>query len=180
MTDILERMLAADWPGKYVDETMKEAATEIRRLREEIENRPIGWGAFCDENEALRQQVRELKEAVAKPFLTVFLDGRNEYGSHALPMPPENLGATHAEVEKCLADQGDGLSEKIISDAEALGFEIGHSVTTSWRFVDSGEFTGGYMEYEGISPPLTELFCGTAKEQREALAKLGGEDAGGR
>jgi hypothetical protein len=57
-------MLAADWPGKYVDETMKEAATEIRRLREEIENRPIGWGAFCDENEALRQQVQELKEAL--------------------------------------------------------------------------------------------------------------------
>lgn len=130
--------------------------------------------------DARQQERAACAEAVRKPFLTVFLDGRNGYGSHVLPMPGDSIGNDRhlLDIQSFLENQDEGLAEKIISEAEALGFEVGQCVVTIWRHTDTHDMPGNdYFEYACISESLTALFCGTAAEQqREAIeARATGE-----
>lgn len=126
------------------------------------------YAQVCDENEKLKLTLGmwrdEMKEAVRKPFFSVFLDGRNEHGSHVLSMPGDNIPQPKycEEIVSYLEDQDDGLAERIIDLAENMGFEISHCVVTTWRF----DSVDDYLEWDSISWPLTALLFGTPDEQR--------------
>jgi hypothetical protein len=128
--------------------------------------------------EAERRGMMEAKEDARKPFLTVFLDGRNGHGSHVLPMPGDSIGNERhlRDIQAFLEDQDEGLAERVICEAESMGFEISHCVVTMWRHTDDSDFPGNdYFEYVCVSELLTELFCGSAVEQREAIERAAGE-----
>lgn len=108
-------------------------------------------------------------EKVRGPFLTLFLDGRNEYGSHVLDGGANTLGALYDDVMKDLERQADGFPERIISEAEAKGYEVSQCVVTRWT-VHGGYEHGPYAEYLDVDDDLTALFCGTADEQRAMIA----------
>lgn len=107
--------------------------------------------------------INELREAIRKPYLTVFLDGRNEHGSHVLTMPGDNIGHYVGQIVEDLEDQDFGLAEQILKDAEALGYGEGYCVVTSWRF-ETNQCSPGF-EYVGANRMLTEFLCGTPQEQ---------------
>jgi len=128
--------------------------------------------------EARQQGMLHVQEDARKPFLTVFLDGRNEHGSHVLPMPGDSIGSVQhcLDIQSLLEDQSEGLAEKIISEAKVLGFEIGHCVVTIWRHTNDSDWPGNdYFEYVCVSESLTVLFCGSATEQREMFERAAGE-----
>ena len=130
--------------------------------------------------EAEQRGMMRIKEDARLPFLTVFLDGRNEHGSHVLPMPGDSIGNERhlLDIQNDLEDQDEGMAERIISEAESLGFEIGHCVVTIWRHVDGADFPGNdYFEYVSISEALTVLFCGSPAEQREDFERAASPEA---
>ena len=132
--------------------------------------------------EAEQRGMMRIKEDARLPFLTVFLDGRNEHGSHVLPMPGDSIGNERhlLDIQNDLEDQDEGMAERIISEAESLGFEIGHCVVTIWRHVDGADFPGNdYFEYVSISEALTVLFCGSPAEQREDFERAAKSEAEG-
>ena len=106
--------------------------------------------------------INAIKESLRKPYLSVFLDGRNEHGSHVLTMPGDSV-SDHGEIISLLESQEDGIAEQIISEAEKAGFEINHCVVTIWRQQHDHIC---YWEYVGLDLLLTELMIGTADEQR--------------
>ena len=109
--------------------------------------------------------ISQIKESIRKPYLSVFLDGRNEHGSHVLTIPGASIDDTGDIIDQ-LADQDGGLAEEIISDAETLGHQVGHFIVTAWRYQHDEHV---YFEYEGVDPVLTELMHGTPTEQSAAL-----------
>lgn len=106
-----------------------------------------------------------LKQALRGSWMVVFLDGRNEHGSHVLPMP----GSTMADPpdENRLHED----AEQIISEAEAAGHAIGHCVVTTWRWVDFGDGAMDW-EYGSYHADLTAIFCGTPYEQRQEIERI--------
>ena len=112
------------------------------------------------------------KDAIRQPFLCVFLDGRNEHGSHVLPCGADNLGHFNDDCVSYLEDQSEGIAEQIITEAERLGHKISHGVVTVWRLNKGGSQLGdepAYMEYERVDPVLTELLIGTPDEQEKEM-----------
>lgn len=105
------------------------------------------------------------KRELRRPWMVVYLDGRNEHGSHVLPMPGSMM--FDGPDERALHED----AEQIISEAEAAGHTIGHCVVTMWRSV---EYEPGFRvwEYEGYHADLTAIFCGTPHEQRQELARI--------
>ena len=114
-------------------------------------------------------QIEDIRSHLQEPFLAVFLDGRNEHGSHVLPMPGDRIGDL-GEITGLLESQDDGVAEQIITDAEGLGFEICHCVVTVWRQDCVGDGASSYWEYVEIDPILTDLLYGTPESQRAAFA----------
>ena len=114
--------------------------------------------------------VEEIKAALRKPFMNVFLDGRNEHGSHVLYGGADNLAELTDMALELLEDQSVGYAENVISEAEALGYEVGHHVTTIWSQHGDWE-TGPYVELEGVCSVLSETFFGSPNEQREDIKK---------
>lgn len=100
------------------------------------------------------------KQELRRPWMVVFLDGRNEHGSHVLPMAGSTM--EDAPDEKRLHED----AEQIISEAEAAGHAIGDCVVTTWRWVDYGDGCMGW-EYGSYHADLTAIFCGTPYEQRQ-------------
>ena len=114
-------------------------------------------------------QIEDIRSHLQKPFLSVFLDGRNKHGSHVLPMPGDRIGDLD-EITSLLESQGDGVAEQIISDAEGLGFEINHCVVTVWGHERADNGAPTYWEYVEIDPILTDLLYGTPESQNGAFA----------
>lgn len=106
-----------------------------------------------------------MKQELRSPWMVVFLDGRNEHGSHVLPMP----GNTIADVEQVEALLPE-TAEQILSEAEAAGHAVGDCVVTSWRWVRGWDGEPGYWEYSSYHADLTAVMCGTPDEQRRASA----------
>lgn len=139
--------------------------------------------------------VASVRKLLGQSFQTVYLDGRNEHGSHVVLQRGDNIDDAEALATE-LNDQEDGPAERILTDAESLGFEIGHFVVTIWRWnapetdhdfpcgqgfdaasgIEYGartlEIAPGYWEYERIDPTLTMLFCGAAEDQAREIAPL--------
>ncbi len=104
-----------------------------------------------------------IREALRSAWFTVYLDGRNEHGSHVLPMPGNNI-ADVAQVELILAE----YAEQIISEAEAAGHVIHDCVVTTWRWNRGWGEEPGYWEYGSYHADLTIIMCGTPYEQRQS------------
>jgi hypothetical protein len=111
------------------------------------------------------RKYKDLRESLRLPFMSFFMDGRNEHGTHLLPLP-----GCRISDEETIADQLDprgDLAEAIFAEAEALGHEAGHVITTIWRWDRSDE----YYDFVRVDPILTEAFYGTPEEQRDYLAQ---------
>ena len=117
--------------------------------------------------------IKECQDALSQPFFSVFIDGRNEFGAHVLPIPPDSIGDERhiREIVSYLEDQQEGLAEKIIREAESFGFEINHCVATIWRHSGGGEM-GDYFEYLRVDSFLTELLHGSPDDQRKRFANF--------
>ena len=127
----------------------------------------------------LAEEVEALREALrAHDWFSVYLDGRNEHGSHVLPLAGGTIVETE-EIERELECQSTGTAERIIAEAEAAGFSIGMGLVTRWSWVRCGDEGGGCWEYARIDPVLTAVRYGTPEAQRaRALAAdLEGTDA---
>ena len=120
-----------------------------------------------------------LRDALRSQFLSVFIDGRNEHGSHVLQMPGDRIFDADAmrDLLALLEDQEEGYAEKIITEAEALGHGVGHVVCTMWSGYYDTEF-GFEWDYGGISSELTAAMYGSPDEQQAELSEF--VSAGGR
>ena len=99
-------------------------------------------------------------------FVSLFMDGRNEHGTHLLEMNTHSIPG-HALEALCSIDLdplGD-LAEHIFRSAERIGFSDGSTVVALFHF-EKGDFENdGYFEFVRISEPLTKLFWGDPSEQ---------------
>lgn len=109
-------------------------------------------------------------DARRQPFFSFWIDGRNEHGTHLLSLP----GSSIDDPEHCkdilsqVDEQEEGLAERIVCDAEAMGFEVNQAIVTIWKHEYDGGGPDGcdYFVYERVSWPLTVLLFGTPDEQR--------------
>jgi hypothetical protein len=110
---------------------------------------------------------REIEDACSRPGSMVFLDGRNEHGSHVLPSLPSNISR---EYENSL----DSYAEEIITAAEKLGFAIPGHVWTEWRwnkpdYGDAGRIeVPGYWEFVRVNADATRALSASHPEQPAA------------
>lgn len=101
------------------------------------------------------------KQQLRRPWLIVYLDGRNDHGSHVLPMPGCMM---HEPLDEAVLSEA---AEKIISEAEAAGHVIGDCVVTMWRWESFGDHHSQMgWEYGSYHADLTAIFCGTPYEQK--------------
>lgn len=144
------------------------------------ERRLLPWLQLTSLDKTMNEkaELKKLKDQARKPFLSLFMDGRNENGTHLLPVLPDSLG-DGGDIADALSEAGD-FSETIFSEAEKLGHSVGHNIVTIWDWnkpdYSPGGIGDGYFEYLYICPLLTELFHGTADEQRNILAGLETDD----
>jgi hypothetical protein len=113
----------------------------------------------------------EAKEDLRREFVSFFIDGRNEHGSHVLPMPGDRIGDPDDRKDLLAAvnDQDLGFAEEIIKQAEVLGHAVGHVVVTIWSITRDPEW-GPECEFVRVSPVLTDLMWGKPSEQASELA----------
>ena len=104
-----------------------------------------------------------IKLELRTPFIGLFMDGRNEHGTHLLVVPPDNLGLNDSATEHFCTSQ-DEEAEEIFSAAEALGHKEGHAIITVWRSENDGD-GHCWWEFVRISPALTKAFFGSPEEQ---------------
>ena len=106
----------------------------------------------------------DLYAALKMPFQAFHMDGRNDHGTHLIPLPASNL--CYDEIALAMDPMSD-VSEQIFSDAERGGYTEGQAIITIWSQQDGGnESPVYYWEYEGVSDLLTAAFYGTPDEQR--------------
>lgn len=140
--------------ASYVDAAANEASRADR-----IERNRDMWKGQCERQAA---DLTKMREALTKPFALVFLDGRNEHGSHVLPSLPTNLPD---EYEADLPE----FAEQILQEAEANGFAVGQHVWTEWRFNspqigDEGRVElPGYWEFARINSEMSRILSAEVK-----------------
>lgn len=141
-------------------------AAAIRQHSEALEARATQAEAALA---ASRERERVMREALSKPGVLLFLDGRNEHGSHVLPMPMQTADITSN------GDELDEDAEAIISAAEAAGYPIGSAVWCEFRAVKGQydgvgrcEFPPGW-EFVGINVMMTKLFGWHADDAEAAI-----------
>lgn len=107
-------------------------------------------------------------QALRQHWMVVFLDGRNEHGSHVLQMPGDNVPREfHEHVVAVLDDQAARVGERIIKQSEQMGHAVGHCVVTVWDIQnDEG---GVECRLRAIDPVLTCMLCGAPSEQHDNL-----------
>lgn len=116
--------------------------------------------------DAILAERRRCTDALRGNWHGVYLDGRNEHGSHVIRLP-------HRSIELDQDENGDFLkytAETILQDAERLGFAIGDAVIVAFESCRD-EGWPSYYEYAGISPELTALFYGMPEEQTAEKAE---------
>lgn len=116
-----------------------------------------------------RPAEQAVTEALRSHWHGVFLDGRNEHGSHVIRLPQRSIELEQDEAGNFLKE----LAETILSDAEALGFSVGDAVAITFDLcTDDGFFS--HYEYVGVSEALTSMLYGSSAEQAAALARKEG------
>jgi hypothetical protein len=124
---------------------------------------------------SLFARIEAVEDALRGNWHGVFLDGRNEHGSHVIRLP-------HRSIELEQDEAGDFLkfiAETILQDAETLGFAVGDAVVATFDMcTDEGFFS--HYEYAGISSDLTAALYGSPEEQAalSRRATTGGGDHG--
>lgn len=109
-----------------------------------------------DQVKLLEENFNEVINKLLQPGAMVFLDGRNEHGSHVLPASPTNLPQAYEEILPSYA-------EEIIIAAETLGFHIGDMVWTEWSwnkpiYGDFGRLElAGYWEFKSVNKTITDI-----------------------
>ncbi|WP_421580865.1 hypothetical protein [Shinella sp. M31] len=102
------------------------------------------------------ERIAALEKAITSPFCVVYLDGRNEHGTHVLPVLPTSIN----EEADDIADQ----AEAIMAASEAGGFETEDLVWAEFVNVppqigDEGRIElAGYWEFKGINAEMSALF----------------------
>lgn len=108
-----------------------------------------------------QEAIDALAEALRKPGMMLYLDGRNEHGSHVIPSYPTTIPID--QIERELGDGSPDLAEIILQEAERLGFAVGDLVWTEWAYntPQLGEFgrveLAGYWEFIGINRGVTAM-----------------------
>ncbi|NTF67918.1 hypothetical protein [Rhizobium rhizogenes] len=108
-----------------------------------------------DRATAAEVKLSEAVKVIEQPFCVLFLDGRNEHGSHVLPSYPRSF--------EPVGDDIDDQAEAILVEAERLWFAIGEHVWAEFVNVpdqigDEGriEFSG-YWEFKGINVEMSRV-----------------------
>jgi hypothetical protein len=170
-TDVVERAAMAHC-AKAVDLGLSVTPWDGLRQEDRVVARMCMEAATADMRAKLtrlRAENEALKEALQSHFLCVYLDGRNEHGSHVLEAPGSNIDPDDKkDLLLVLEDQDLGFTEEIIKDAEALGYQVGNSVVTLWDITHDPEW-GAECEYRRISPELTAAMCGSPEDQGERI-----------
>jgi hypothetical protein len=143
-------------------ELQSTADSRIAELEQQIANikasRDLQVTIAAGEEERARKAEAKLAEAVKvieQPFCVLFLDGRNEHGSHVLPSYPRSF--------EPVGDDIDDQAEAILVEAERLGFAIGEHVWA--EFIDVPDQIGdegriefsGYWEFKGINVEMSRV-----------------------
>jgi hypothetical protein len=117
----------------------------------------------------------EMRADAQRPFFSFWIDGRNEHGTHLLSVPGSSIDDPQhcKDILSQVDDQDKGLAERIVSEAERMGFEVNHAIVTIWKHESDGGGPEGYdyFTYEHVSWPLTVLLFGAPDEQRAAHEK---------
>ena len=121
--------------------------------------------ACCAAIMAERERMTAHLKAMCRDGCALFLDGRNEHGSHVLPLFPNSMPDDAFGEE----DGVPSMAEEIISAAEAAGFEVGQCVWANFRWNapqtgDEGRVElAGYWQFSHINADLTRLLWGHQK-----------------
>lgn len=122
---------------------------------------PQAYNRLYEEHEAL-------KAALKSHYISLFMDGRNEHGTHLLDMPG-GTSAPQAELFfRDALDARDDMAEEIFAAAEALGHDAGHSIVVRVRVPENEEDCWDFL---GIDEMLTAVMHGTAAEQSAEMAE---------
>lgn len=101
----------------------------------------------------------QIKHDIRLPWTGVFLDGRNEHGTHVLPLPQGMIGEFEPQDH----------ADEIMQAAEAAGHVSGDAVVCVCRYVEGDFSEGGFPPYWDLVTPyhadLTALVYGTPTQQ---------------
>lgn len=114
------------------------------------------------------EELAALKAALKTPYVSLFMDGRNDHGTHLLDMPG---GTSAPQVDMFIRDALDSrsdMAEEIFAAAEKLGHAAGHSVVVRIRVPADDE---DCWEFIAIDELLTAAMHGTPTEQASAMAE---------
>ncbi len=125
-------------------------------------------------------ELAALKQALKTPYISLYLDGRNDHGTHVL----DGAGGCSIQRGDLILEELDPrgeVAERIFKEAVASGHGAGHMVVARWRFVP-GEGDGfsdtGYFEFECIDDLLTSVLHGSAEQQAAEIRSLDAMEAG--
>jgi hypothetical protein len=123
----------------------------IKRLTSNPADHRYWEGRWRDSEAKLAEAVKVIEQ----PFCVLFLDGRNEHGSHVLPSYPRSF--------EPVGDDIDDQAEAILVEAERLGFSIGEHVWAEFVAVadqigEEGRIElSGYWEFKGINAEMSRV-----------------------
>lgn len=110
----------------------------------------------------MSQSYPVIRESIRRPWIGLHMDGRNEHGTHFLPVPPDGICLSEKMTEDLLDSHSDDV-ERVFADAEKLGYIAGCAIVVFCTAINE-EF-GTYFELSNISECLTQLIYGDAQEQ---------------
>lgn len=108
------------------------------------------------------ESYEKVKTAIRRPWVSLFMDGRNEFGTHFLPVEPDGLSLSEQDSQALLESKNDEV-ERIFSDAERAGYADGCCIVVSCTIYE--EEYGCYYELTSLDEDLTRLIFGSAEEQ---------------
>lgn len=111
-----------------------------------------------------------VKKSIRKPWLSLYMDGRNEHGTHLLPCVPDGVGVCLDGVSNMLHCQEPDV-ERIFARAESLGFADGHVIVATVDVEEPDKQLSIYR-LDDVDYDLTCLMHGSPEEQAEDLEAL--------
>lgn len=106
------------------------------------------------------REVGPIISALNRPFCVLFLDGRNEHGSHVIPSFPRSF-----DIEKDYGTDIEAQAEDILLAAEGEGFAVGDHVWAEFYWVkpqigdESRVELAGYWEFKSINKEMTAVIA---------------------
>ena len=110
----------------------------------------------------------KIKELIRQPWISLFMDGRNEHGTHLIRMMPNGFSEDEYSIDDMLDSQSEDV-ERVFKQAEKAGYKAGCCIVVICR-VEREDFDYCY-EITDLCEELTELMHGGAVEQLSKLAE---------